>query len=133
MSGVIRVTVVGGGLAGKAFINRLINRIQQSPLKATSLEIHLLQGRSSQGPESASEHHLYTGLWTKGAQIFQQIVQPDMSPEAFLSSHAFSVGESGYRAADGQWIMKPYHGMAPYPSTCIITSLHYASLTIGYF
>lgn len=122
MSGVIRVTVVGGGLAGKAFTNRLINRIQQSSLKATSVEIHLLPGHSSHGSDSASEQHLYTGLWTKGAQIFQQIVQPDITPDKFLSLYAFSVGESGYRAADGEWIMKPYHGMASYPSTSITLS-----------
>lgn len=114
------MTVIGGGLAGKAFTNMLINRIQQSSLKATSLEIHLLQGRGSfEGSASASEHHLYTGIWTNGAQILQQIVQPDVSPEAFLSAHGYSVGESGYRAADGQWIMKPRCGMRPYPSESV--------------
>lgn len=111
-----RITIVGGGLSGKAFASLLLQKLQAASLQAPSVVIHLLdnQANSVNTNSTSYDGHLYTGLWTKGAQIFHDLVLPT---ETRFSDYACSVGESGYRAADGQWIMKPYRGMQLFPGT----------------
>ncbi len=106
----MKVVVVGNGIAGRAVTAMLLRK----PHLCWDSLITVIEPSSS---SSSSSSDLHTGLWSPPVKILNDTL--DIPYQKWLEV-ACPVRDSGYRAVDGSWLMKPYRGMQCPPSKLTI-------------